>query len=112
MLAIILKKEKKNRIMKRIKNIKELPFGTEIVRLNGGNVDYYEFLMVHPHNDSYVLLLESLSQEAKKFYIPRVDNSDEWQTDYTDIELLEYQRNYHLGMANRKLARIKEKEGK
>lgn len=98
--------------MKKIENVKELPVGTKIVRFHGGRVTYYEFLMVHPHNDKYALLIEGLTGDAPKVYIPSMENSAEWYIEFTDIEALEYQRNYHLTMANRKLERIKAKGGK
>ena len=94
--------------MKRIKNIKLFSRGTKIVRLYGDSIYYYEYLMEHPHNDQYVLLLDTLTQEAVKIYIPNIEESPNWQTDYTDFDLLNYKYNYHLEKAERIMQQIQE----
>ncbi len=96
--------------MKRIKNVKELKIGTKMVNIYDGKEDYYEFLMVHPHNDKYVLLLDDLTQNAKKFYIPNIEMSAYWQIDYTRKDLLNYLYNYYLEKADRMLDIIKNEE--
>ena len=58
--------------MEKIKEIKELEPGRKLVRFNGIEHGHYEFLMIHPHNKNYVLLLDKLDQNAYSFYIPTV----------------------------------------
>lgn len=81
--------------MEKIKEIKELEPGRKLVRFNGIEHGHYEFLMIHPHNKNYVLLLDELDQNAYSFYIPTVLEG-EFYVNYTredvkkhTIELLE-----------------------
>lgn len=84
--------------MKRITSINDLKQGTKIVHVEDNkNIKYYEFLMVHPHNENYVLLLESLSQNAYKFYIPNIIGDDShFYIEYTEKEVLELRKKYLL----------------
>ena len=59
-----------------VEDIKNFKQGDKLVQVVDSNVEYWEFLMVHPHNSSYVLLLNNLSQDAFKFYIPNLINSN------------------------------------
>ena len=97
--------------MKNIDNARELSPGTKIVNLNGDTVLYYDFLMIHPHNNEYVLLLDTITKNAIKFYIPRIENSKEWQIDYTESDLLEYRYEYHLEKARKILQKINDTVG-
>lgn len=81
--------------MKQITDISELKQGDTIVHFNGERVDHWEFLMIHPHNDLYVLLLDILSQNAFKQYIPNMLNKEEWQMDYTIEDVLVQRIEYH-----------------
>lgn len=74
--------------MKRITDIKELKRGDKIVRIDSDGCGFYEFLMIHPHNDQYVLMIEEMSQNAPKFYIPILtDPQGKWFMDYTFEEI-------------------------
>ena len=84
--------------MKSITDIKELTKGTKIVYLEDGFVYYYEFLMVHPHNDEYVLLLDEVTQNAPKFYIPNIINCPSWQIYFTRKDILNYKREHYTRM--------------
>ncbi len=91
--------------MKQILDIYGLKQGDKIVHFNGERIDQWEFLMIHPHNDQYVLLLDTLSQNAFKQYIPNILNTDEWQRDYKIDDVLEQRIAYH----NKQIERIKER---
>lgn len=84
--------------MKQIIDINGLKLGDTIVHFRGEKVDQWEFLMIHPHNDKYVLLLDTLSQDAFKQYIPKMLNTDEWQQDYKIEDILEQRIAYHKKM--------------
>ena len=62
--------------MRKIEDIKELTPGTKVVLFQANVPTYLEFLMIHPHNSEYVLMLDSLSQNATKHYIPNIIGSD------------------------------------
>lgn len=97
--------------MKSITDIKELTQGTKIVNLNYyGDVDYYKFLMVHPYNDEYVLLLDEVTQNAPKFYIPNIINCPSWQIDFTRKDILNYKREYYTRMLRLNDKRINDLE--
>ena len=81
--------------MKRIIDIKELKQGDQIVRFDGEKTDYFEFLMIHPNNEHYVLLIESCSQNAIKYYIPNILDNDNWQMDYKFKDILNRECEYY-----------------
>ena len=89
--------------MKKITRINDLKQGTKIASVYDNEIiKYYEFLMVHPHNESYVLLLESLSQNAYKFYIPNIIGDDShFYIEYTTKELYELKKKCLLDEINR-----------
>ena len=51
-------------------NWKSLKEGDPIVMIDNGEVSYYYFLMIHPNNTNYVLLIDNIDKEGKKIYIP------------------------------------------
>lgn len=86
------------RKIKSVDELKGLEQGTNIVRvLNDERIEYYKFLMVHPYNENYVLLLETASMNAYKFFIPDImaDNSP-YYIEYTRKELYEIRKEYLL----------------
>lgn len=94
--------------MKQIESINELKNGDKIVCIFGGNPNFYEFLCVHPHNNNYVLLLDGITKDAPKFYIPNIINQPEWYKDYTLDEVREKQIEYH----EMKIRKLKERMNK
>lgn len=92
--------------MEQITDIKELEKGTQIVHLNCGIAEYYEFLMVHPRNSNYVLLLNIASSEARQFYIPKIVYHEDWQINHSAVDVLRYQYDFHMKIASRKLERL------
>ena len=96
--------------MKTIQSIDQLKKGDRIVSMHGDDVTYYEFLCVHPNNDQYVLMIESLSQEAKKIYIPKLLNNEHFLTDYTMNEIYLAEIDWHTQQIERLKERIIKKE--
>lgn len=92
--------------MKTIKDISQLKKGDRIVFFHGDDVVYFEFLCVHPRNDKYVLMIESLSQDAKKVYIPNIIDNVNYQTDYTMVEVHEREIEWHRQMIDRIQKRV------
>lgn len=97
--------------MKQITNISELQPSTQIVRLCGDQCTFWEYLCPHPRNPEYVLLLESLSQNAIKQYIPNLLES-EWFIEYTFEEIYEKRKEWHLKQAEKYEKRIKDEQSK
>lgn len=98
--------------MKQIIDISELTTGTQIVHFDGDKCSFWEYLGPHPKNPKYVLLLESLSQNAIKQYIPSFLNNSNWYIDYTFEEIYEKQKEWHLKRAGYYETRIKDEQSK
>lgn len=98
--------------MKRIKDIRKLAQGTKIVNIHDGIIAFYEFLCVHPHCNEHVLLLDTWTQNAFKFLISNIEESANWQINYTNTDLLNYEYNYHLKKSDYLFSRIKAQKGK
>lgn len=58
--------------MEKITKPSSLKQGDKIVKIVGSVHKYYEYLMPHPHNENYVLLLDILTMDAVKVYIPQL----------------------------------------
>lgn len=43
--------------MKKITSVSKMNMGKKIVHFNGENYTLYEFLMVHPYNDKFIILI-------------------------------------------------------
>lgn len=81
--------------MRKITDINTLKQGEPIVFVNGEELRFYEFLMIHPHNERYVLFLNKLSQNAEKFYIYSVLKNIQWLIEFSDYDLCLLQYKYH-----------------
>lgn len=58
--------------MERIKSINQLKKGDKFYLIDGSSevvTKWYEFLCIHPHNPSYILAIDRLTQDAPKLYI-------------------------------------------
>ena len=94
--------------MKQIESIDELKKGDKIVCIWGEMPHFYEFLCIHPHNNNYVLLLDDITKDAPKFYIPNIINQPEWYKDYTLDEVRQKRIEYH----EMKISRLKKRMNK
>ena len=79
--------------MKQVIDIQKLTQGQRLIRVLNGVVHFYEFLMVHPHNDNYVFCM-NLCKEAERFH--KEDIYKSFFTDYTDRDLINVRRDYAL----------------
>ncbi len=50
-----------------ITNITKLVPGQELIRVLNGEVRYYEFLMIHPHNPEYIFCM-NFCKRAERFH--------------------------------------------
>lgn len=55
-------------MLTKVANINDLKQGTKLVKFNDCNPSFWEYLMPHPHNEKYVLLLDEITKDAKKVY--------------------------------------------
>ena len=75
-------------------NISLLKAGDKIVKIEEDYAIYYEYLMVHPHNNDYILMLDHC-ENIRKFYIPNILNQNYYiEYTYKEIEYLESQIKY------------------
>lgn len=70
--------------MKAITDITKLVQGQELIRVLYGEVHYYEFLMIHPHNPEYIFCI-NFCERAERFHKSEVYK--QFFTDYTDRDL-------------------------
>lgn len=81
--------------MKRIRNAEEvrgLKPNQRLIKLSSGKVEYYYFLCVHPHNDKYVILVNSCEEPERFYHTNIIDN---FATDYTEKDIISYRTEYH-----------------
>ena len=81
------------RNMKQVADIQQLKPGQELIRVLNGEVHYYEFLMIHPHNPEYIFCM-NFCKRAERFYKSEVYK--QFFTDYTDRDLINVRRDYAL----------------
>ena len=79
--------------MEPIKNINQLKTGQKLIKISNGEVKYYEFLMIHPHNPEYIFCI-NLREEAEKFY--KTEVYSRFFTNYTESEIFNIIREYAL----------------
>lgn len=79
--------------MKQVTDIQQLKPGQELIRVLNGEVHYYEFLMIHPHNPEYIFCM-NFCKRAERFYKSEVYK--QFFTDYTDRDLINVCRDYAL----------------
>lgn len=79
--------------MTAITDITKLVQGQKLIRVLNGEVHYYEFLMIHPHNPDYIFCM-NFYKRAERFYKSEVYK--QFFTDYTDRDLINVRRDYAL----------------
>lgn len=96
--------------MKRIKDIKEvrsLKPDQRLIRFSRGNIDYYKFLCVHPHNSKYVILMNSC-EEPERFYYSTI--IDYFATDYTEQDITSYRMEFYNNLIQKLKQKLSELE--
>lgn len=102
--------------MEKLTSIEQLTAGTEFHVVRGETVTNYEFLMIHPHNDKYILAIDSYSQEGKKLFIPNIlgettSHPDVYVGDYDGNFFMELEIKYHEKMIKNLQSRLGKGEG-
>ena len=58
--------------MEKFENVSQLYKGCDIMKIGeGGKLEFSEFLMLHPNNENYIFVLDSVTQDVKKSFISR-----------------------------------------
>lgn len=68
--------------MEKLTSISQLKQGDRFTHIDANGFKEYEFLCIHPHNPSYILAIDGLTQDAPKLYI---------------YEILKYNSGYYVG---------------
>lgn len=55
--------------MEKLTDITQLKQGDKFTHIDADGFNEYEFLCVHPHNPSYILAINGLTQDAPKLYV-------------------------------------------
>lgn len=84
--------------MERLSDIGQLKKGVEIHIIDGDAVINYEYLCVHPHNESYILAIESCSQDARKLYIKSLLDKEVYVGDYDSAFFINKEIEYYERM--------------
>ena len=83
--------------MEKLKDFSQLSDGCTITEIKDGDYRFWTYLMVHPKNQSYILALNSCTQDADKLYIPDLLEGDYYVGDFDgDILLRERLKQYEL----------------
>lgn len=85
--------------MERFKDLSQLHEGCTIMKIaEGGKLEFSDFLMVHPSNEDYIFVLDSVTQDANKLYIPLMIHEEYYVGEYDQafvtakrIEALEFE---------------------
>ncbi len=73
--------------------IKGLKVDERLIECFQGNVHYYKFLCIHPHNDQYVILLNSCEEPIRFYYQTIIDF---FYRDYNQRDVINYRKDYAL----------------
>lgn len=94
--------------MKRITNISELKPDDDLVQITSdGDVKFWRFFMIHPKNEHYVLLWNTSTMNAEKFYIDNII-SFPWYTGCCQRDINTLLAEHHRKLYEKYLAWSKE----
>lgn len=83
--------------MEKLKDLSQLSDGCTITEIRDGNYTRWEYLMIHPKNQRYILALNSWTQNGDKLYIPDLFKGDYYVGDFDeDFALRERIKQYEL----------------
>lgn len=78
--------------MEKFENVSQLYKGCDIMKIGeGGKLEFSEFLMLHPNNENYIFVLDSVTQDVKKLYIPLMVH-EEYYVGKTDLAFIRAKR--------------------
>ena len=83
--------------MEKLKEFSQLSDGCTITKIKDGEFKCWEYLMIHPKNQRYILALNSCTQNADKLYIPDLFEGYYYVGDFDgDFSLRERLKQYEL----------------
>ncbi len=81
-------------IMEELKCISQLTKNSCITYIKNDEINFYEYLSVHPNNGNYYLFIDKWSQEVIRIYVKNLLNGDYYVGEYDPIfcesKLMEY----------------------
>ena len=87
--------------MERLTKIEQLKKGVKFHIIRGEEVLSYEYLCVHPNNESYILAIDSISKDAKKMYIKKLlEDIEVYVGEFDTLFFLNKEIEYHQKMIN------------
>lgn len=89
--------------MEKLKGISQLTEDCTITLIKGGQVQNWKFLMIHPHNDSYILAINASTGNADKLYISNLFEENYYVGMYDSVFVL----NERIKQYEKKIERLK-----
>lgn len=87
--------------MEKLTNIEQLKKGVKFHIIRGEEVLSYEYLCVHPNNESYILAIDGISKDAKKMYTKSLLKETEvYVGEFDTLFFLNKEIEYHNKMIN------------
>lgn len=94
--------------MERIKVLSQLSKGCTITKVCNGDFQCWEFLMIHPHNENYILALNSWTLSGDKLYIPNILKEDYYVGKYDSCFVAQERIKQYESQIKRLQERIKQ----
>ena len=98
--------------MEILKDITQLSKGCSVTFIKNDEVQNYEYLMVHPHCETYYLFIDNLSQEVVRIYINDLLSGDYYVGKYDRIFVMEKRKDFFRRMIKNCDKRIEELKSK
>ena len=98
--------------MEVLKDISQLTKGYGVTFVNNDDFHYYQYLMVHPNRDTYLLLIDSWSQEVVRIHINNLLSGDYYVGKYDQIFVLEKRKDFFKRMiknCDKRIEKLKSK---
>lgn len=89
--------------MEKFKDISQLTEDCTITLIKGGQVQNWKFLMIHPHNDNYILAINASTENADKLYISNLFEENYYVGMYDSVFVL----NERIKQYEKKIERLK-----
>lgn len=98
--------------MEILKDITQLSKGCSVTFIKNDEVQNYEYLMVHPHRETYFLFLENWSQEVVRIHVNKLLGGDYYVGKYDSIFVLEKKKDFFMRKiknCDKRIEELKEK---
>lgn len=98
--------------MEILKDITQLSKGCSVTFIKNDEVQNYEYLMIHPHSETYFLFLENWSQEVVRIHVNKLLGGDYYVGEYDSIFVLEKKKDFFMRKiknCDKRIEELKEK---